>query len=114
MAWMMEGPDIELGPQATTVLALVFHELATNAAKHGALSSSQGKLEVRWRSQDDRTTITWAETNGPPIVACPTHQGFGTLLAERSLGALGGRISLGWPEQGLSAQIEIPSASLVR
>ena len=103
------GPEVEVGPQATNILALVLHELATNAAKYGALSSDAGSVSVRWEENGARTLIQWSESNGPPILSAPSSQGFGTLLASRSVRALQGTIAPNWLPQGLSVDIELPS-----
>jgi two-component sensor histidine kinase len=77
----LSGHDIEVGPQAMNILALVFHELATNAAKYGALSVDNGAIAVAWEGDSQRVLIKWTERNGPPILAPPTSSGFGTLVA---------------------------------
>jgi two-component sensor histidine kinase len=108
------GPDVALGPEAKEVLALVFHELATNAAKYGALSSHDGEVSVRWQHTASALVIEWQEADGPPIATSPTRKGFGTVLATKSLHGLNGAISFSWSEQGLSAKIELPAAALAR
>jgi two-component sensor histidine kinase len=104
----LEGPDIDLGRNATNVLALVFHELATNAAKYGALSSVDGKLELRWRQDVNRLHLQWEESGGPAIQSTPASEGFGSLLAAKSIGALKGSLSYEWAESGLIATVELP------
>ena len=79
------GEDLILGPHATTALALAFHEFATNAAKYGALSNVEGRLSVTCALVDDRVVITWTERGGPPVARAPKGDGFGTILARRSL-----------------------------
>jgi two-component sensor histidine kinase len=82
------GSDILLQPKAAVLIALVVHELATNAAKYGALSVASGTVSVAWRidrSHDDRRLhLSWSESGGPPV-AKPLRRGFGTLLIENSL-----------------------------
>jgi two-component sensor histidine kinase len=108
----LSGPPIEIGPNAINVLALVFHELATNAAKYGALSSLTGAITVMWDVGANSLSITWTEIGGPEIAAAPTSSGFGTLLAARSIAALGGTISPTWSSDGLSVCIRVPTSRL--
>jgi two-component sensor histidine kinase len=108
------GPEVKVGPQSTNVLALIFHELATNAVKYGALSSAKGAINVAWKHGDDSIIIDWRESNGPSVTACPISHGFGTILATKSISALQGRISPDWLAQGLSVQIELPSERLAQ
>ncbi len=110
----VSGPEVEIGPQAAYVLALVFHELATNAAKYGALSSAQGAISVTWEVDGQSVLVHWKETGGPPIATAPTSGGFGTLLATKSIAALQGSISPSWLPEGLAVQIEVPTARLSR
>jgi two-component sensor histidine kinase len=104
----LEGPDIELGRNATNVLALVFHELATNAAKYGAFSAVGGKLHLRWGQHGDSLHLRWEESGGPAIRSTPEAEGFGSLLAAKSVAALKGSLSREWSEGGLIATVELP------
>jgi two-component sensor histidine kinase/ActR/RegA family two-component response regulator len=106
----LDGPDIGLDARAYSVMALVFHELATNAAKYGALSASNGRLTVRWTLTPDRACeVQWEETGGP-AVAPPKRRGFGTVLVERSVPFdLGGESALSFAAAGFSARFVIPS-----
>jgi light-regulated signal transduction histidine kinase (bacteriophytochrome) len=80
----LDGPDVLIDPTAFTVLALVFHELITNAAKYGALSDS-GHIRLSWEVSDDGALrFAWREVGGPPVTA-PTRRGFGTTIIERSI-----------------------------
>ncbi|HVF93001.1 MAG TPA: sensor histidine kinase [Sphingomonas sp.] len=80
----VSGPRVELGPRQGVSLALVFHELATNAAKYGGLAGGQGSVEVRWTANDDRVALSWREecAGSPPAMAA---DGFGTRLVKRSV-----------------------------
>lgn len=104
---------ILLKPKAALSLGLVFHELATNAAKHGALSQSSGRLEVKWQqltARDGRPylSITWREHSGPSPKSERTA-GFGSRLIESSITEeLAGRIALNYPPTGFHAEIEVP------
>jgi PAS domain S-box-containing protein len=90
----IEGPHIFLKPSAAQSFALVIHELATNAAKHGALSSSAGRVGIRWsiraNEETPRLHFIWQERGGP-TVAKPTHKGFGTVLLWRRSNLLSAR-----------------------
>lgn len=107
----IDGPDVQLDPATTQDVALVIHELATNAAKYGALSSDAGRLSVRWDLQpEDSSTgirIDWDESGGPKVTP-PKNQGFGTSLIEATVsGHLKGRADLEWSPQGLRARLLI-------
>lgn len=79
------GPDVTLNPEATQTMALVVHELATNAAKHGALSAAGGRVTVRWSMPEaadgQRFRFEWREQGGPPVTA-PSRTGFGRAVLE--------------------------------
>ncbi|WP_300575598.1 HWE histidine kinase domain-containing protein [Phenylobacterium sp.] len=106
--YQLEGPEVALSPAETLTLGLVFHELVTNAAKYGALSTSEGCVRVRWqvRDQDERRLeLTWSEEGGPKV-SPPTRQGFGSRLIERSLqGDIDGEARLDFDEGGLKCHL---------
>ena len=81
--FMAHGPKILLGERATNGLALVLHELATNAAKYGALKSEVGLVELSWRAEDKWLVVEWGERGGPPIDRPPDTTGFGRMTAQR-------------------------------
>lgn len=104
------GPSVELDPQPALHLALVLHELGTNARKYGALSVADGRLDIQWdvRSAERKELhIRWRESGGPPVAA-PSERGFGTTLIERSLAADGGRASICYQATGLVCDIMMP------
>jgi PAS domain S-box-containing protein len=117
----LEGAPVELDAKTALALGLVVHELATNAAKYGALSVPEGRIEVSWRVSDGaepRLEINWRELGGPPAAA-PTRRGFGTRLIERSVGAdLMGDVAFDYTSGGLRCSMSIPlgtaSAALAR
>jgi PAS domain S-box-containing protein len=78
----IEGPDLRLAPELATNLALIFHELAINAAKHGAFSTKDGTLTIAWDVTED-LNVSWKERGGPPAHE-PSHTGFGTVLINSS------------------------------
>jgi light-regulated signal transduction histidine kinase (bacteriophytochrome) len=107
---MLTGPNVLLTPSAFTVLALVIHELLTNAAKYGALSDN-GSVAIHWRVDwDGSLLIDWRESGGPAVVA-PTRRGFGSTVIERSIPYdLDGRAEVSYRLPGLEAHFCIPSA----
>jgi len=103
------GPDIEIGQAALTGIALLLHELATNAVKHGSLSSPEGEVRISWRLDQTAAHIRWEERGGPRILGAPTTNGFGTRLSEATVvGQLGGSITRHWDAQGLTLQLALP------
>jgi PAS domain S-box-containing protein len=104
------GPGLLLDSQVTVHLALVLHELATNARKYGALSVPEGQLSVRWevRANEPRSVhLIWEESNGPKVSA-PRARGFGSTLIERTLSGHGGEVSLQYNIAGLTCDISLP------
>jgi PAS domain S-box-containing protein len=109
------GKDIRIDDRSATPLALLFHELATNAAKYGALSSDQGKIDVDINADEDDVTIEWREHGGPAVESVPQRKGFGTRLTEISIiHQLGGTIDRQWREEGLDALIRVARSRLSR
>jgi PAS domain S-box-containing protein len=99
----VEGPAVWLQPRAALTMALVLHELATNAVKYGALSAETGRITLAWTfdPSTERLRMSWAETGGPPV-ATPTRQGFGSRLIERALrGDLQGSAAMTYAPTGL-------------
>jgi two-component sensor histidine kinase len=106
---MIEGPSVPVGSNTTTSLALVLHELATNAAKYGCLSCAEGELAIRWTLQEENVDLLWTETGGPTIESPPTFEGFGTQLSHRSItGQLGGTLEREWRQEGLCVHMILP------
>ena len=102
----MEGPDCLLSPKLALTMALLVHELATNAAKYGALSNAVGKLSIDWRLSGARLNIDWRE-HGGPIITTPIHQGFGTRLLLRSLDQFDGTIETAFETTGLVCKLSV-------
>lgn len=110
----LEGPSVQMSGHAVTSLALILHELATNAAKYGALSSLSGRIDVVWSQRDDKFHMTWREHGGPAFDGCPIGEGFGTLLVRRSVeDQLGGAISYQWKSEGVIVHLSVPAERLV-
>ncbi len=110
------GPLVLIDPQKTVHLALVLHELATNARKYGALSVPKGRLSVSWevRTADQRSLfMIWEERNGPITIA-PFQRGFGSILIERTLSGHGGEATIEYKSTGLLCQITLPLPELAQ
>ena len=104
----ISGPYIEVSSDAARKLGLVFHELATNAMKHGALSNPNGRVAVNWQADGRMVRLTWSEQNGP-TVSPPTRQGFGTLIVTESLKSLSGRTTFDFDPAGLRCDMYFSS-----
>jgi two-component sensor histidine kinase len=102
----LAGPSVEVPPQLALALSLALHELATNAAKYGALSVPDGRIEIRWQGGDE-LRLSWRETDGPPVEA-PTRRGFGSRLLEASLRDVGGFTRLAYAADGVTAEFSAP------
>lgn len=108
-----QGDDTTIDDGAATPLALLFHELATNAAKYGALSHPDGRIEIRSRVDGDLYRLTWTEQGAAAVN--PAREGFGSRLIALSVqGQLRGRIERNWGDTGLSVDVEVPLESLSR
>ena len=107
------GQDLILMPKAALTLGLVLHELATNAAKHGALTEPAGRIEVSWTAEDDIFHLAWRE-HGGPLVRQPARRGFGSRLLERAVTyELSGQASLDFSPEGVRYDITAPLRELV-
>lgn len=112
---VITGDAAEIDDQAATPLALIFHELATNAAKYGGLSKPEGRVAITCRRGKRDLTVEWAETGGPKIEGAATTEGFGSTLSKLSVETqLGGRLTRDWRPEGLVVTLELPFASLSR
>lgn len=111
----VSGDDATFDDQAATSVALLFHELATNAAKYGALSVDDGHVDLTTRRSGDRFILTWEERGGPAVSGPPERTGFGTSLATLSVeGQLGGKLERNWLQTGLQVVADLPSTALSR
>jgi PAS domain S-box-containing protein len=103
----IDGPQILLAPDTAQAIAVMFHELATNAAKYGALSVPNGQIDLTWLQEaGGRLVISWREMGGPPV-QMPTHHGFGTRIVERMIDQLKGKASFEWRAEGLVCEIAL-------
>jgi PAS domain S-box-containing protein len=110
------GPLMVLDAQAAMHLALVLHELATNARKHGALSVPYGRLSVTWQMRTNggcSLLLSWKESNGPKVSA-PSAHGFGRTLIEQTVRAHGGEASIEYRTDGLTCEIKLPLPEAAR
>jgi PAS domain S-box-containing protein len=104
----INGPEVVLEPKSAQTIALVLHELTTNAVKYGALSVPTGRLLVEWSRSEMQLVIRWSETNGPRVKP-PSRQGFGTRVVDRVVeGDLEGKLQFAWNPDGLVCEIAIP------
>lgn len=108
----IDGGPVELSPRAALVFSMIFHELATNAAKFGSLSDTAGKLALEWKHETEdgrqKLCIYWKESGGPEVRP-PRHRGFGTMLVERGVKVeLGGAAKLDFNPLGLQCVIKVP------
>jgi PAS domain S-box-containing protein len=114
------GPRLELAPNAVHSLTLALHELATNAAKYGALSVADGRLAITWKlgatdsdAGEPRFRMCWRERNGP-LVSPPTRKGFGhVVISEMMAASLHGQVKLDYAPDGLSWSIDAPRSSVL-
>lgn len=105
-----DGPRVELRPATAQTLALVLHEMATNAAKYGALSAPSGRLSIIWRVEGDQLALIWDESGGPTTKA-PVSRGFGTRSVIASIESqLGGLAVFEWRAQGLRCEFSVSLA----
>jgi two-component sensor histidine kinase len=111
----LDGPPVLLPPNATVTVHLGFHELATNAAKHGSLSAPDGQVEVSWtlahRAGGRVLDILWRERGGPPV-RVPDRRGFGSRLLEQGLAReFGGEVRLDFQPEGVACRMRLTLAT---
>ena len=109
-----DGPSARLAADAAQPLAMMLHELATNAAKHGALARPNGRLAISWDfgGLNDGLRFRWTETGGPEVTGTPSRRGFGSrLLVSLAERQLGGQLSYDWNPAGLRLSFDLKSRS---
>jgi two-component sensor histidine kinase len=105
----VSGPAIQCSQRAANGIALVLHELATNALKYGALQADDGHIDVNWRVQADQLMLSWTERGGPEITTAPEANGFGSTLARKMvIRQFGGDLRYDWRPGGLTVSIDLP------
>lgn len=111
----LAGPPLFCGERALSGIALVFHELVTNAVKYGALTTIAGRVDIEWAQQDGFVVFKWMELGGPAIKATPQTSGFGSKLLRDTMELqLQGKLQHIWSMDGLTVQISIPTENLAR
>lgn len=104
-----------VGEAAATSLALVFHELATNSMKYGALSEDTGTLDLSGLTEEGEVILTWTERGGPAVEPPDGEQGYGSKLLNRSVsGQLGGSITYDWSEKGVLVELRLSAEKLAK
>ncbi len=102
------GPVVSLSPAQALSIGMIFHELATNAAKHGALRSGDGRVLVDWSVRDGQLSLEWREVDGPPVAVCE-HKGFGSRLVDRNVRHdLAGQCRFDYAPNGLIFSLTFP------
>jgi PAS domain S-box-containing protein len=114
---VFDGPPLHLSVAGAQCMGMVVHELATNAAKHGALSGQDGRVEIAWQvnncGAEERFTMSWIERGGPPVVA-PAHRGFGsTVIKSMAELSLDGEIQLDFAPSGLMWRLACPATKIL-
>jgi two-component sensor histidine kinase len=109
------GPAAACGEHALNGMALIFHELATNAVKYGALANETGHIGISWTVTDSVIAFDWRESDGPPVSGEPQVAGFGSkLLNDTVRRQFNGTLDHVWEADGLKVRIDIPLASLTQ
>ena len=112
---MIEGDDVSVDDRGATPIALLIHELATNASKYGALSAVEGKIRLTTVTEGDALVLRWEESGGPKIDRPPARTGFGSKLTELSIvQQLGGTIDRDWNPEGLRVEVRVLLGRLSR
>jgi light-regulated signal transduction histidine kinase (bacteriophytochrome) len=112
-AFEIAGPDLVLTSKSALALSLAIHELATNAAKYGALSAPGGRVSIHWAlTENGGLALSWTESGGPPVSA-PIRRGFGSTLIERALAMeTDGTATLSYLPGGVVCEVALPPASM--
>jgi two-component sensor histidine kinase len=108
----ISGTILPMEPAAAQSMAMIVHELATNAVKHGALSTTAGKVMIEWRRvEGDRIVFKWTEEGGPAASA-PSRQGVGSTVISRAAGHLRAQVTQTWTPKGLAFELEVPKEAI--
>ena len=103
-----QGPVVLLPPATAQTIALALHELATNAAKYGALSADTGRVELTWHTEPGKLELVWAESGGPEITS-PNRRGYGSRVIVAGIEhQLGGMVKFDWQPDGLRCSLSVP------
>jgi two-component sensor histidine kinase len=111
----LSGPEVGCGAHSASALALVVHELATNAAKYGALTRPSGRVEIDWSRDGQNIVLTWRETGGPRVDSAPEADGFGSTLIRRTVTRqFGGELDEQWLPEGFVCTMILSAQKLAR
>jgi two-component sensor histidine kinase len=111
---VMRGAKLCLNPASAQAIGLALNELATNAAKYGALSSDTGYIDIGWGTDGDTLTISWTEHDGPPVCR-PQRRGFGsTVMETMTEQTIGGKVDLDYAPSGVTWRLTCPAANALR
>jgi len=106
---LARGPVILLPPTTAQIIALALHELATNAAKYGALSTDPGRVELTWRTEPGKLELIWGESGGPEKITPPNRRGYGSRAIVAGIERqLGGLANFDWQPDGLRCSLSVP------
>jgi len=108
----ISAPEVLVGEQAITSVAMIVHELATNSAKYGALSAAEGQLDVSCTAGDSDVDMVWTERGGPLLAMPAAPDGFGSKLTTRVIEHIGGSISRDWTHEGIIVSLRMDKARL--
>jgi PAS domain S-box-containing protein len=108
----IRGHDLEISGAAISSLALLLHELATNSAKYGALSTPRGRIEIDCQIREETLSLTWSERDGPTVSTPVVGEGFGGFLMRAAVGQLGSEIAQDWKSEGLVTGLSLPCSRL--
>lgn len=108
----ISAADVLVGEHSTTALAMIIHELGTNSAKYGALSTAEGRLHVSCTEAENEVELVWTERGGPPPDATFGHYGFGSELTARVVEQIGGSITRDWTHEGVVVTLRMSKARL--
>jgi two-component sensor histidine kinase len=109
----LQGPPIRLPAEVAQALAIVLHELASNAGRHGALSRPEGTVSLLWQTTPAGVTLDWVEQGGPRCPGPPPAEGFGALLVQAHVeGPLAGEIHREWPPEGFRCVLTVGAEAL--
>lgn len=108
----INGPEVLLAPAMAQTISLALHELATNSAKYGALSTNSGRVSLTWNVEPDTIELDWVEANGPKVTP-PKRRGYGTRIFSGGIEhQLGGVVNFNWHPDGLRCKLSIPRGKL--
>jgi two-component sensor histidine kinase len=108
----IDGPTLRCGERASNAIALIFHELATNAAKYGSLKLEEGRVRIVWRHREDRLQFEWKERHGPPIERAVQGHGFDGEHVRRMVDQFQETVDYDWQRAVVVTKISFPIAAI--